>query len=69
MKQQISFKLSGLTCQACQTLTQRRIQRIPGVQEVSVELATGVATVSVDRDVTRTEVQNALAGTHYTVEE
>lgn len=69
MTHQLSFKLKGLTCEACQKLTSRRIQRIPGVHAVTVDLASGIASLTADRNIARTEIQSSLEGTHYTVEE
>ena len=44
----IALDITGMTCAACQANVQRTLARQPGVTEASVNLMTGVATVSVD---------------------
>lgn len=62
------LKLSGLTCPACQKLTQNRIRKIPGVTEVKVDLGSGEAEITADRTINNEEVAAALQGTPYQVE-
>ena len=68
MTHHLSFKLNGLTCEACKKLTSRRIQRIPGVLTISVDIETGHTALTADREITISEIQHSLEGTHYTVE-
>lgn len=59
--------LSGLTCSACQKLIQKRILRIDGVQDVSVELA-GETIIKAERKIAPNEVVYVLKDTKYKVE-
>lgn len=66
--------LSGLTCAACQKLIQKRILRIDGVQDASVEL-TGETIISeaflrikAERKIASDEVVDVLKDTKYKVE-
>lgn len=61
-----SFKLSGLTCEACAKLATRYLEKIDGVGEVKVNL-TGETQISADRSVEKAEVQKALADSDYKV--
>ncbi|MEK7127592.1 MAG: heavy metal-associated domain-containing protein [Patescibacteria group bacterium] len=63
-----NIKLSGLTCPACQKLTQNRIGKIFGVTEVKVNLESGSAEIIADRIINNEEVAAALQGTPYQVE-
>ncbi len=63
----ISFKLDGLSCEACVKLSVNRIKKIPGVQEVSIDLNTGVAKVSSEADIDLDIIKHSLAGTDYKV--
>lgn len=64
---QTNIQLAGLTCGACQKVTQKYIGKIDGVQDVHVDLQTGVATITADRTISTEEVMKALEGTHYQV--
>ncbi len=37
----INFKLAGLTCPACIKLATNRLKKVPGVQEVKIDLPSG----------------------------
>jgi len=58
------FNFTGLTCDACARLIQKRLGKIEGVQDVSVD-ASGAATFSAPREISKEEVKKALAGTPY----
>ncbi len=59
-----TFQLTGLTCGACVKLIQKKLGRIPEVQNVQADL-TGAVTVSADREVSKEEISSALSGTSY----
>lgn len=59
------FKLSGLTCPACKTLTEKRIAKISDVKTVTVELSSGKAIIEANRKIPIIEVKAALKGTPY----
>lgn len=60
------FNLTGLTCDACVRLIQRRLGKIEGVHGVSVDL-TGKTAVDASRTISQEEVKVALAGTSYSI--
>lgn len=62
-----TIKLSGLTCSACQKVTQKRISQIEGVHDVQVNLEASTAVITADRAIQSDEVIKALEGTHYHV--
>lgn len=59
-------KLNGLTCEACVKLIQRRLQRLPQIKEVAVELS-GQTRIVAEYEVTVEEIEQVLAGTPYQV--
>lgn len=63
------FKLSGLTCEACEKLSAKRIGRIAGVSAVEVDKDSGRAEITADRAIDLKEVQDVLADTAYQAEE
>ena len=65
----INFKLQALSCGACVNLATKRIKRIPGVQEVEIDLATGNTKVTSENDINLDMVKNALADTVYNIAE
>lgn len=62
------FKLSGLTCGACEKLSAKRIYQIPGVSAVTVNKETGLAEVEAAREISLAEVNEAFKGTEYRAE-
>lgn len=61
------FNLTGLTCEACVKLVNKRLGTISGVKQASAELP-GHVTLSADREVTKEEIGKALEGTDYRVQ-
>ena len=51
----ISFPVSGMTCASCVNHVERALQGTPGVSEVSVNFATGTASVDFDSTIATTE--------------
>lgn len=68
MSHTTSLKLKGLKCGACKQLSERKIKRIAGVESVNVDLKTGSTAIVAARPITLLQVQSALAGTDYLVE-
>ena len=60
------FKLTGLTCDACLRLVRKRLGKIADIQEIQVDL-TGAVSIEAGRDVSRSEIETALAGTPYSL--
>lgn len=63
----IYFKLSGLTCEACGKLISSRLKKIPGVQEVNINQATGDSEVISAEHIDLDLVEKSLAGTPYKI--
>lgn len=63
----INFRLAGLTCEACVKLSTHRIKKIPGVQEVKINFASGETTVSSAGDIDLDLIRQSLADTTYNV--
>lgn len=61
--------LTGLTCQACKKITEKRIGNINGVRSVDVETNSGVATIIADRKISLSEMKEVLKDTPYQVSE
>ncbi len=63
----INFNLEGLTCEACVKLATGRIKKIPGVQDVIINLKTGDAKVISIADIDLDVIKQSLIGTNYNV--
>lgn len=63
--QTLSVTISGITCEACVKLITKRVSRIKGVNDVSIDQATGITTINADTTLTPQNIQLALEGTHY----
>jgi len=61
----IDFTLRGLTCAACVKLSSKKIAKLPGVQAVDIDLATGAARLIASRPITLAEINQVLNGTDY----
>lgn len=62
----LNLMLSGLTCEACAKLVQKRIAKIDGVTN-SVVSKDGSAEITSEKAITREDVKNALSDTDYGV--
>lgn len=67
MNQVTHTKLTGMTCEACTRLVQRYIKKLPGVETVEVDLASGNVSIHANRKVDTNEIKSALEGTQYVV--
>ncbi len=63
------FTIKGMHCEACTKLSAKRIRSISGVEDASVELASGLATVTAERPISAGEINEVLAGSDYKAEE
>lgn len=63
----IDFKMTGLTCESCVKLASMKIKKIPGVKDVSIDLATGEARVESVADLDLGIIKHSLEGTHYSI--
>jgi copper chaperone CopZ len=62
-----AFQVTGMTCGHCQRAVTEEISRIPGIQGVTVDLATGSVTVTATQPVDRTDVAHAVDEAGYTL--
>ena len=62
-----TFQVTGMTCGHCQRAVTEEISGIPGIQGVTVDLATGSVTVTAAQPVDRTDVTHAVGEAGYTL--
>ncbi len=62
-----TFQLSGLHCESCKKISEKRIKKIEGVTEATTNVETGDLTIDSNRNITKEEVIKALEGTDYQV--
>lgn len=62
-----TFQLSGLHCESCKKISEKRVKKIEGVTEVTTNLETGSLTIRGNRSIAKEEVVGALEGTDYQV--
>lgn len=62
-----TFQITGMTCEHCRRAVTEEIGRIPGVAGVSVDLASGSATVTATDPVDRADVAHAVDEAGYTL--
>ncbi|HZJ41048.1 MAG TPA: heavy metal-associated domain-containing protein [Candidatus Saccharimonadales bacterium] len=63
----INFKLTGLTCPACVKLASRRLEKIPGVIDVKIDLESGKTEVRSNGTLDLEILETSLAGTDYSI--
>lgn len=61
------FRVKGMTCGHCVSSVSTEIRRIPGVREVTVDLATGMVTVVAEETVDENAVRRAVDEAGYEV--
>lgn len=63
-----SYRIGGMTCEACARHVEHDVQQLPGVQSVQVSYDQGTAQVRFDSKVTPVaQVEKAINGTGYSV--
>ena len=62
-----TFQVTGMTCGHCRRAVTSEISRIPGIQGVAVDLATGSVTVTATQPVDRANVALAVDEAGYTL--
>lgn len=62
-----TFQLSGLHCESCKKISEKKVKKIEGVTEATTNLETGDLTITSNRDIAKTEVIKALEETDYQV--
>jgi len=63
----IKFKLNGLTCDACVKLVANRFKKVPGVQEVKIDLKSGESEVSSIADLDLEILEESLKGSEFSI--
>lgn len=64
-----TFTINGMHCEACTKLSAKRIKKIEGVFDASVDLETKTALVCAARAITTNEINVVLADSDYRAEE
>jgi len=62
-----TFQVTGMTRSHCERAVTEEISGIPGIQGVTVDLATGSVTVTAAQPVDRTDVAHAVGEAGYTL--
>lgn len=60
-----TFRLTGLTCQACKKITEKRIGTLPGVTHVEVNVSNGSTYVESEEPITSVQINEVLKDTPY----
>lgn len=66
--EKITFRITGMHCDACLKVSKMKLGKIAGVSEVTV-LSDGEATIVADRKLSLEEARLGLQGTEYGIEE
>jgi len=61
------FKLKGLTCEACVKLASKRLERLAGVENVIIKLATGETEIIANHEISDNEAELVLTGSGYSI--
>lgn len=64
---QLTFKITNLTCEACIKMCTLTLKKIPGISKVAIKLTDGLAMVEADQTVTLDVIRQALASREYTI--
>ncbi|HEY1002711.1 MAG TPA: heavy metal-associated domain-containing protein [Streptosporangiaceae bacterium] len=62
-----TFQVTGMSCDHCQRAVTEEISQVPGVQGITVDLATGSVTVTATQPVDRADVAHAVGEAGYTL--
>ena len=62
-----TFQVTGMTCGHCQRAVTQEISRIPGIQGVAIDLASGSVTVTATQPVDRADIALAVDEAGYTL--
>lgn len=63
----IQYTINGMHCASCEVMIERSFKKVPGVEKVSVNHATGKATVTCSRVPDIRELQHSIKDKEYTV--
>lgn len=62
-----TIKITGITCDACVRLIQKRVGGIKGVTDVVVNKDTGETKIFANRDLSKEDIEYVLADTEYKI--
>lgn len=62
-----TIKISGITCDACVRLIQKRVGAVKGVSEVVVNKDTGETKIFSSKEITKDDIEYVLADTDYQI--
>jgi copper ion binding protein len=62
-----TFQVRGMTCAHCERAVVSSVNRLDGVQSVTVDLPTGLVTIAVDRPTDRAQIAAAVDDAGYTL--
>ncbi|WP_347059874.1 heavy-metal-associated domain-containing protein [Blastococcus sp. HT6-30] len=62
-----TFAVTGMTCEHCREAVTTEIATVDGVDTVTVDLASGMATVTAARPVDRADIASAIEAAGYRV--
>tara|TARA_Y100000310_G_scaffold335369_1_gene417246 strand:- start:1411 stop:3159 length:1749 start_codon:yes stop_codon:yes gene_type:complete len=65
----IECSVDGMTCNSCEVLIERKLQKLEGVRMVVVSLKDKLATIECDEELEFSKLQDALTGKGYTLHE
>jgi len=55
-----TYKISGMTCEGCQAKVQGLLSKVPGANNVEIDLAKGEATIEMDKHIATDDLKEAL---------
>jgi copper chaperone CopZ len=61
------FQLSGMHCSSCEKLITKKFLKIKDVENVKVDIKTGLVKVIANRPIQTVEIKAVIADTQYTV--
>lgn len=64
-----TYNITGMTCNGCVAKAKSLLSNVAGVQNVSIDLAKGEATIDMEKHVPTTELKSALKDFKYKIEE
>lgn len=65
----LHFQIEGTHCASCEVVIERRLKKIPGIDRAKVNHATGQTEIHYHRKPSWSELQEALAGTEYSLQQ
>lgn len=66
MKQK-TYYIKGMTCKGCANSVQQKLEAVPGVQKVRIDLSTAQAEISAENEISFEEFSKALENTNYSI--